>query len=664
MNPALYAIGLGNNYGAAFHDITTGNNTNKSTHTQFFAVPGYDLCTGWGTPTGTNLINLLTAPILSGAATLMSESCLPTNGVIDPGETVTISLALTNVGVAGTTHLTANLQASAAVLDPSGPQTYGAVKRGGAAASQAFTFTASGECGQTIAAVWQLQDGTANLGTVTVNFPLGALVPVNTFSQGFDGVSAPALPAGWSNMVSGAEVNWVTSAAAADSAPNSAFATDVGSSGLAYLIAPAISVLSPSAQLTFRQNYVLESVTTSTHHHGTTTTTTTYYDGGVLEIAIGGGSFTDILSAGGSFVTGGYNGTLYNNSGNPLGGRAAWGGNSGGWITTTVNLPAGAAGQKIQLRWGCGTDEINEYPVTGWYVDTIALRDAYYSCCSDSADLSVSQAAAPPTFVPGQNGTYTVTVSNAGPDLAAEVVLTDALPPGVTFVSASPGCVLSSGAVIYNAGTLGSGASDTISVTVLPGGPGFVTNAVTVSSVTADSNAANNTVFLVTAVSGGNAPAITNQPAGAVVLAGASVTFQVGASGSGPLSYQWYFNSTNLVASTASGQLTLSNVQPVQAGNYSAVVSNLAGLAASLPAALRVLVAPALDPASVVVTGAGFSVSLQSVAGLNYTLQYKNELTEANWTPIAASTVTGTGGVIVLQDSTPPSARFYEVVCN
>ncbi len=59
LNPALYAIGKGPNYAACFHDITTGNNTNASTTAEFFAVPGFDLCTGWGTPTGSNLIYAL-----------------------------------------------------------------------------------------------------------------------------------------------------------------------------------------------------------------------------------------------------------------------------------------------------------------------------------------------------------------------------------------------------------------------------------------------------------------------------------------------------------------------------------------------------------------------------------------------------------------------------
>jgi hypothetical protein len=59
LNPALYTIGQGANYGLCFHDTTTGSNTNRCSPNQFTAVAGYDLCTGWGTPKGIALINEL-----------------------------------------------------------------------------------------------------------------------------------------------------------------------------------------------------------------------------------------------------------------------------------------------------------------------------------------------------------------------------------------------------------------------------------------------------------------------------------------------------------------------------------------------------------------------------------------------------------------------------
>lgn len=59
LNPALYAIGKWSGYSSFFHDITTGDNNNSCAG--FPAVAGYDLCTGWGSPTP-NLINALLTP--------------------------------------------------------------------------------------------------------------------------------------------------------------------------------------------------------------------------------------------------------------------------------------------------------------------------------------------------------------------------------------------------------------------------------------------------------------------------------------------------------------------------------------------------------------------------------------------------------------------------
>jgi subtilase family serine protease len=53
INPALYAIGLGSDYVADFHDITRGGNT------AFSAKKGYDLVTGWGSPNQSGLIGSL-----------------------------------------------------------------------------------------------------------------------------------------------------------------------------------------------------------------------------------------------------------------------------------------------------------------------------------------------------------------------------------------------------------------------------------------------------------------------------------------------------------------------------------------------------------------------------------------------------------------------------
>ena len=84
--------------------------------TNYPAVAGYDLCTGWGTPNGMAMINALTGPIVptpvivSGGAALQVEGCAPANGVIDPDETVTVALTLRNTGTSSLNWTSANGQ--------------------------------------------------------------------------------------------------------------------------------------------------------------------------------------------------------------------------------------------------------------------------------------------------------------------------------------------------------------------------------------------------------------------------------------------------------------------------------------------------------------------------------------------------------------------------
>lgn len=62
INPAIYELANESTYSSTFHDVTTGNNTSSSSPNEFYAGAGYDLCTGLGTPGGTNLINALINP--------------------------------------------------------------------------------------------------------------------------------------------------------------------------------------------------------------------------------------------------------------------------------------------------------------------------------------------------------------------------------------------------------------------------------------------------------------------------------------------------------------------------------------------------------------------------------------------------------------------------
>lgn len=111
-------------------------------------------------------------------------------------------------------------------------------------------------------------------------------------------------------------------------------------------------------------------------------------------------------------------------------------------------------------------------------------------------------------------------------------------------------------------------------------------------------------------------PTITTQPQSQTVIAGNSATFTVVATGTAPLRYQWRFNGANLAGATSASLVT------TQAGNYSVVVSNVAGSVASATATLTVNAATALFTLSV--TGNGSvspNLNGQSlVIGQTYTL--------------------------------------------
>jgi uncharacterized repeat protein (TIGR01451 family) len=90
-----------------------------------------------------------------------------------------------------------------------------------------------------------------------------------------------------------------------------------------------------------------------------------------------------------------------------------------------------------------------------------------------SADLSLSKTASTATPNVGQNTTFTLTVSNAGPDAATNVIVRDQLPPGVNFVSSTPIGAYDATSGLWTVGNVPANSSSTLQIVVTPttGGP-------------------------------------------------------------------------------------------------------------------------------------------------------------------------------------------------
>src|SRR5436190_19510292 len=117
-------------------------------------------------------------------------------------------------------------------------------------------------------------------------------------------------------------------------------------------------------------------------------------------------------------------------------------------------------------------------------------------------------------------------------------------------------------------------------------------------------------------------PAIAAQPQSRTNISGTTAQFSVNASGTAPLNYQWQLYGGNIGGATGTS-LTLNNVQPADAGNYTAVVTNSAGAITSAVATLTVWVPPSISSqpqsrTNVAGTSAVFNVSAGGSAPLNY----------------------------------------------
>jgi len=306
-------------------------------------------------------------------------TCPPDELWLNPGDEVSVEIPLQGILPVDTVDLTATLLPSAGIMPITGTQNYGVIKGQGASISRVFKFIAGGaggrsgaqpligSCGDTVQAVFQLQDQGVDLGRVTVPFQLGE--PSHPLVEDFDdALPASGLPNGWSSTATGTGVPWTMTTDEPANLPdtgedsplepppnNSVMVPDVSGSGQSDLTSAPFNVATPQATLYFREAFDVSNT----------------YDGLVLEIAVGPQPFQDIIQAGGSFVMDGYNVVLNDN--NPLGPRPAWSGNSGGWLPVRVNLPPAASGQTVQLRWRFAASR--GQPGGAWFIDSVFITE-------------------------------------------------------------------------------------------------------------------------------------------------------------------------------------------------------------------------------------------------------------------------------------------------
>jgi uncharacterized repeat protein (TIGR01451 family) len=216
-----------------------------------------------------------------------------------------------------------------------------------------------------------------------------------------------------------------------------------------------------------------------------------------------GVTLTDTLPAGVTFV-----------SATPTQGSCV---NSSGAVTCSIGALANSASATVTIvvtptATGTITNTVN---VAANLTDDNPSNNSasQTTTVNPKADLSIAKTDSPDPATTGHNLTYTITVTNHGPSNAAGVTVSDTLPAGVAFVSASSGCSNSSGTVTCNLGAINNGASASVTIVVKPNATGALSNTASVTSSTFDPNTANNSATQSTTVNANQPPVAVNDTA-------------------------------------------------------------------------------------------------------------------------------------------------------
>lgn len=202
--------------------------------------------------------------------------------------------------------------------------------------------------------------------------------------------------------------------------------------------------------------------------------------------------------------------------------------------------------------------------------------------------------------------------------------------------------------------------SDGSSLMVTNGGSAFwASSNPTVASISTNGVATGltngvTTILATGGISGSNSltvvipPVVSTQPTNTTASPNGAVTFTVSATG-GDLSYQWQLNGTNITGATGA-TLTLTNLSADQAGVYSVIVSNAAGVATNV-----------IDTLSFLNINVYAGLTIVGQVGGNYEIDYWNDLS-SSYTVLANIVLPSSPYLFIDTNSPNFTKRFYRAV--
>ncbi|GIX00173.1 MAG: hypothetical protein KatS3mg111_3505 [Pirellulaceae bacterium] len=234
---------------------------------------------------------------------------------------------------------------------------------------------------------------------------------------------------------------------------------------------------------------------------------------------------------------------------------------SGGSSDVTINVGNLAAGANAVVTITVAVDQSaansventaivrSDESTAGFDTDTSNNSVSESTAVQSTSDLTITKVDSADPVIAGNSFTYTITVTNNGPSDAANTVVIDDIPDGIqiTSATASAGTVTiptsaqdtdptNSDDLTVNLGTVADGDTVTITVnaTVLPGTRGDLTNTVSVTSDSIESNSADNSASETTAVNANIDLQVTKADNVDPVVAGQSLIYTIVVTNNGP----------------------------------------------------------------------------------------------------------------------------------
>lgn len=357
-------------------------------------------------------------------------------------------------------------------------------------------------------------------------------------NENFDGATAPGLPAGWTSAVGACSTSpvpcdpWITSDARTPGNQAAFKANDGAATEWIRLFSPTVTIPTPSQSPVPIQSYVTVDFDLNYSLEDDATKLYQAFDGMFLRIfdattdpnevtrSVLAEAFASKITTAGIDHYPAH--LVRSNDVNYFPDMSVWSDdsielddNADGTIHVSMKFPAaGMIGRAVQLRFEYTEDSNSNCllsggnGVCGIALDNVVMKHVEVTNGGPSSlvDLAITKDGNPDSVAPGQQVTYHLVVTNNGPDTATGVTVTDFLPQGTVFVSATPSqgsCSNAGNKVTCNLGSINNGANATIDIVAQArGNPRAVSNTARVSSDVCDLNVANNQVAEATNIIG------------------------------------------------------------------------------------------------------------------------------------------------------------------